>query len=187
MLGNSGFPVTETSSGTLFLTFLYDHSNIIPWAFSSLNCQMVKKKKKDYFSKSFIKGTSLVNFVLRAQKAAKLLWHHFWFQQLHHPKFILKKSLPTKAWTTEIFPLGQLVGRCLGNKIKQEYIVSTPGSGRSPREGNGNPLQYSGIIPWIEEPGGLSIIHEVAKSQIWLSNWAHRHTHIYSRLLFQKI
>ena len=34
--------------------------------------------------------------------------------------------------------------------------VSIPGSGRSPGEGNGNPLQYSsGEIPWTEEPGGL--------------------------------
>ena len=34
---------------------------------------------------------------------------------------------------------------------------SIPGSGRSPGEGNGNPLQYSclGEIPWTEEPGGL--------------------------------
>ena len=31
-----------------------------------------------------------------------------------------------------------------------------PGLGRSPGEGNGNPLQYSGWrIPWTEEPGGL--------------------------------
>ena len=31
-----------------------------------------------------------------------------------------------------------------------------PGSGRSPGEGNGNPLQYScWEIPWTEEPGGL--------------------------------
>ena len=32
-----------------------------------------------------------------------------------------------------------------------------PGSGRSPGEGNGNPLQYSGLekTPWMEEPGGL--------------------------------
>ena len=29
---------------------------------------------------------------------------------------------------------------------------SIPGSGRSPGEGNGNPLQSS---PWTEEPGGL--------------------------------
>ena len=31
-----------------------------------------------------------------------------------------------------------------------------PGSGRSPGEGNGNPLQYSCLeIPWTEEPGRL--------------------------------
>ena len=33
---------------------------------------------------------------------------------------------------------------------------SIPGSGRSPGEGNGNPLQYiAWKIPWIEEPGRL--------------------------------
>ena len=33
---------------------------------------------------------------------------------------------------------------------------SIPGSGRSPGEGNGNPLQYSCLeIPRTEEPGGL--------------------------------
>ena len=33
---------------------------------------------------------------------------------------------------------------------------SVPGSGRSPGEGNGNPLQYvAWRIPWTEEPGGL--------------------------------
>ena len=32
---------------------------------------------------------------------------------------------------------------------------SIPGSERSPRGGNGNPLQYSCLrIPWTEEPGG---------------------------------
>ena len=34
-----------------------------------------------------------------------------------------------------------------------------PGSGRSPGEGNGNPLQYSAWkIPWTEEPGGLHTV-----------------------------
>ena len=33
---------------------------------------------------------------------------------------------------------------------------SIPGSKRSPREGNGNPLGYSCLgNPWTEEPGGL--------------------------------
>ena len=35
-------------------------------------------------------------------------------------------------------------------------VGSIPGLGRSPRERNGNPLQYSSWrIPWTEEPGGL--------------------------------
>ena len=33
---------------------------------------------------------------------------------------------------------------------------SIPGLGRSPREGNGNPFQYSCLgNPWTEEPGRL--------------------------------
>ena len=37
---------------------------------------------------------------------------------------------------------------------------SSPGLGRSPGEGNGNPLQCNFLawkIPWTEEPGGLKI------------------------------
>ena len=35
-------------------------------------------------------------------------------------------------------------------------VGSISGLGRSPGEGNGNPLQYSCLeIPWTEEPGGL--------------------------------
>ena len=35
-------------------------------------------------------------------------------------------------------------------------VASIPGSGRSPREGKGNPLQYlAWEIPRTEEPGGL--------------------------------
>ena len=33
-----------------------------------------------------------------------------------------------------------------------------PGWGRSPGGGNGNPPQYSGRIPWTEEPGGLQSV-----------------------------
>ena len=37
--------------------------------------------------------------------------------------------------------------------------ASIPGSGRYPREGLDNPLQYLACtIPWTEEPGGLQSI-----------------------------
>ena len=41
-----------------------------------------------------------------------------------------------------------------------------PGLGRSPGEGNGYPLQYSGL-----ENSRDSIVHGVAKSHTWLSNF----------------
>ena len=47
---------------------------------------------------------------------------------------------------------------------------SIPGSGRSPGEGNGYPLQYSCLeIPCREEPGGLPSMG-VTKSQTQLNN-----------------
>ena len=48
------------------------------------------------------------------------------------------------------------------------------GSGRSPGEGNGNPLQYSCLkIPWMEEPGGWQSIGFQRVGHDW-SGWAHR-------------
>ena len=39
-------------------------------------------------------------------------------------------------------------------------VHSIPGSGGSPGEGHGNPLQYPcWRVPWTEEPGGLHTVH----------------------------
>ena len=50
-------------------------------------------------------------------------------------------------------------------------VGSIPGLGRSPGEGNGNPLQYSRLG---KSQGQRSLqgytVHGVAKSQKWLSN-----------------
>ena len=52
-------------------------------------------------------------------------------------------------------------------------LGSIPGSGRSPGEGNGNPLQYS----WLENPmdGGpwWATVHGVVKSWTRLSDFTH--------------
>ena len=45
-------------------------------------------------------------------------------------------------------------------------LGSIPGLGRSPGEGIGYPLQYSGL-----ENSTDCIVHEVAKSQAWLSDF----------------
>ena len=46
-----------------------------------------------------------------------------------------------------------------------------PGSGRSPGEGNGNPLQYSCLENPINGGAWWATVHGVAKSQTWLSDF----------------
>ena len=67
-------------------------------------------------------------------------------------------------------PWGLSGQECTCNAGKADSI---PGSGRSPGEENGNPLQYSCLgIPWTEEPGGLQSMwvkrrvgHDLASKQ----------------------
>ena len=47
---------------------------------------------------------------------------------------------------------------------------SIPGSGSSPGEGNGNPLQYSCVENSIERRAWQAIVNEVAKNQTLLSD-----------------
>ena len=55
--------------------------------------------------------------------------------------------------TTTGFPDGTVVKN---PPAKLGDVDFTPGWGRSPGEGNGNPVQYSCLgIPWTEGPGGL--------------------------------
>ena len=55
------------------------------------------------------------------------------------------------------FPSGLAVMNQPANAgVAAGAVGSIPGSGRSPAEGNGYPLQYSYLeLPWTEEPGGL--------------------------------
>ena len=49
-------------------------------------------------------------------------------------------------------------------------VSSTPGSRRSPLEGNGNPLQYSCLENIMDRGAWWATVHEVAKSRTRLSN-----------------
>ena len=46
-----------------------------------------------------------------------------------------------------------------------------PGLGRSPREGNGNPLQYSCLKNPMHSGAWQATIHGVTKSRTWMSNF----------------
>ena len=54
---------------------------------------------------------------------------------------------------------------------------SIPGSGRSSGEGNGNPLQYSGLESSMDSGAWQATVHEVAKNRTQLSKHTHTQEH----------
>ena len=54
---------------------------------------------------------------------------------------------------------------------------SIPGLGRSPREGNGNLLQYSCLENPMDRGAWRAAVHEVAKSRTRLSDFTYIHTY----------
>ena len=74
-------------------------------------------------------------------------------------------------WETELngadrvitgFPVGSMVKTPPANAEDTGDMGSIPESERSPREGNGNPLQHScWNIPWAEEPGEPIVLQRV--------------------------
>ena len=50
-------------------------------------------------------------------------------------------------------------------------LVSIPGQGRFPGEGNGNPVQYSCLENSMDRGAWQATVHEVAKNWIQLSNF----------------
>ena len=58
---------------------------------------------------------------------------------------------------------------------------SVPGSGRSPGEGNGNPLQYSYLENLMDRGAWQATVHEVTKSQT--HNWAANTTYCSEKIL----
>ena len=55
-------------------------------------------------------------------------------------------------------------------------LGSIPGLGRSPGEGNGNPLQYSCLKNPTDRAAWQATVHRVAKSRTRLSDFTHTHT-----------
>ena len=58
---------------------------------------------------------------------------------------------------------------------------SIPGSGSSPRGGNGKPLQYSCLENSMVRVAWQATVHEITKSQTQLSAHTHTHTHTHTR------
>ena len=71
----------------------------------------------------------------------------------------------------------QLVKNPSGSAGDARDVGSIPGSGRSPVEGNGNPLQYSCLEKPMDREAWWAMAHGVAESQTRLSVRTHTHPH----------
>ena len=74
-----------------------------------------------------------------------------------------------------------------GSMVKKSPVIagdrgSIPWSGRSPGEGNGNPLQHSCLENPMDGGAWQATVHGVTKSQTRLSD-SHTHTHTHDCLI----
>ena len=117
----------------------------------------------------------------RLQSMKSLRVRHDWATSLSLFTFMhwRRKWQPTPVFLPgESQGWGSLVGCCLWDRAEWDTTEATqqqqqqiPGLGSSPREGNGNPLQYSCLE--ISMGGGAwwATVHGVAKSWTWLSDF----------------
>ena len=92
----------------------------------------------------------------------------FFMVQLSHPYMTTGKTIALTRWAF-VGKVMSLLFNMLSRLVMTSLVAQTvkasaynvgdpgsiPGLGRSPREGNGDPLQCSCLkIPWTEEPGG---------------------------------
>ena len=87
---------------------------------------------------------------------------------------------PTEGlfWGEGVFPGGasgkERASQCHCRRPKRQILGSTPGLGRSPRGGHGNPLQYSCLENPMDRRAWWATVHRVAKNQILLK-WVSMH------------
>ena len=67
------------------------------------------------------------------------------------------------------FPGGTVVKNPPGNAGDEGDAGLIPGLGRSPEEGNGNPLQYYSLETPMDRGGWWATVHGITKSQTQLS------------------
>ena len=88
------------------------------------------------------------------------------------------------------FPVGSVIKKPPANSGDAVDVGSIPGWGRSPRWGNGNPLQSSCLGNPMDRGAWRATVHGVSKSQTLLSNWAcvrvraHTHTHTHTHTTY---
>ena len=96
------------------------------------------------------------------------------FQYVHIHIYIHKYFLIPSFVRSYDFPGGS---EFKASACNDGDLGSIPGLGRSPGEGNGNPLSYSCLENPMDGGAWWATVHGVAKSQTRLSDFTHSLTH----------
>ena len=112
------------------------------------------------------------------------------FCYMHVEIHACEKARPEKIYTMGFrVILSRLWASLVAQKLKASDsnagdLGSIPGSGRSPGEGNGNPLQYSCLENLMDRGAWWTSVHRVEKSQTRLSDFTFTFTVWTIRLRF---
>ena len=88
---------------------------------------------------------------------------HLYYEQVRTDNFL---GLRVCLWASQVVLVVKNPAANTGDLID---VGPIPGLGRSPREGHGNPLQYSCLEHYMDRGAWWATVHEVAKSRTWLS------------------
>ena len=157
------------------------------WKESTLSCRQKKVSTRLPgpmlpFNFTKTRGKNAMNFLNLRAKSVE--WKSLWmFYMLMYTKKVhfrpdLGRILLRMAYHLSLllgFPGGSVVKNLPANAGDLGLI---PGLGRSPGEGNVNPLQYFCLGNPMDRGAWWATVHGVAKRQIQLSNWAY--THLFS-------
>ena len=142
------------------VTFRWDYSWLLQRQLSH-PIETKKKNQPDLSSGTFLKRTgksgAISEYVCRVRQQFLALFLKF-------PK------LDTEWKWSKLVVSGVKASACNAGDLG-----SIPGSGRSPGEGNGNPLQYSCLENPMDRGAWWAIVHGVAKSRTRLSDFTSLH------------
>ena len=81
------------------------------------------------------------------------------------------------CWASQVVLVVKNLLASTGDLTDASNVDSIPGSGRSPRGGHGNPVQYSCLENPMDRRAWRATVHRVAKSQTWMK-WLSMHANV---------
>ena len=151
-----------------------------PWTGGWNNMQLCSKKRFLIPSQPLLPSSRLPCYMLAPQRWA-VPWTGLWDSQVQGQVSEKQEHFwDSSLWADSdifwslyliwLFPYRICGASLVAQSLPAMQETHVPGSGRSPGEGNGNPLQYSCLENSMDRGVWRATVHGVAKSWTWLSH-----------------